>query len=315
MGAGLSTTVATATGVSSGLQVGLVLTAVGLGFRHGIDWDHLAALTDITGSQERRSQSMVLATMYALGHALMVFALGTLAIVAAAEVPDWLDDAMGRVVGVTLLALGIYVIVALVRRGRDFRMRSRWMLVFAGARRAARWASGLRARSGDVVVVTHDHDHGDDHGHEHGEAGRAYAHADGASGMGVVLAPHRHGHVHRHVGTVPEDPFPSYGRSTAFGVGVLHGIGAETPTQILLFLAAARAGGAVAGVILLLCFIVGLLASNSVVAVTAAIGLFGASRSFPVYAAVSIVAAAFSVAIGILFVLGRATLLPSIFGG
>ena len=39
---------------------------------------------------------------------------------------------MGRVVGITLIALGVYVFVSLIRHGREFRMRSRWMLVFAG---------------------------------------------------------------------------------------------------------------------------------------------------------------------------------------
>ena len=35
---------------------------------------------------------------------------------------------MERIVGFTLILLGIYVLVGLVRHGREFRMRSRWML-------------------------------------------------------------------------------------------------------------------------------------------------------------------------------------------
>jgi high-affinity nickel-transport protein len=293
--------------VFAGVELGLALTAVGLGFRHGIDWDHLAALTDITGSQQRGRASMWLATMYAVGHALMVFVLGVVAIVASAEVPRWLDGFMGRVVGVTLLVLGIYMLVSLARRGRDFRMRSRWMLAFAGVRRAARW---VKSRSQPVIVVTHEHEHDHDHGHEH-------PHHSTASGDGTVttIAQHRHRHLHHHVGTLPDDPYPSYGTATAFGVGVLHGVGAETPTQILLFLAAARAGGAVAGVLLLLCFIAGLVTANTVVAATASLGLLGASRNFAVYATVSVVVAAFSLVVGSLFLLGRDPLLPTIFGG
>jgi high-affinity nickel-transport protein len=293
--------------VFGGVEVGLALTAAGLGFRHGIDWDHLAALTDITGSQQRGRESMWLATMYAIGHALMVFVLGVIAIVASAEVPTWLDGFMGRVVGVTLLMLGIYMLVSFARRGRDFRMRSRWMLAFAGVRRAARWAA---SRSHGVIVVTHEHEHDDHHGHEH-----VHHSAASADVTAPTIAPPRHRHVHHHVGTLPDDPYPSYGTTTAFGVGVLHGIGAETPTQILLFLAAARAGGALAGVLLLLCFIVGLVAANTAVAVTASLGLLGASRNFAVYATVSVVVATFSLVVGALFLLGRAPLLPPIFGG
>jgi high-affinity nickel permease len=103
---------------TTGLQAGLMLTAAGLGFRHGIDWDHIAALTDLTGSQASRRRSMFLATLYALGHALVVFVLGVLAITAIAQVPPWLDDAMSRIVGITLIALGTYMIVALARRAR-----------------------------------------------------------------------------------------------------------------------------------------------------------------------------------------------------
>ena len=86
--------IASALAGATGLRIGLVATVFGLGFRHGIDWDHLAAITDIAGAQETRRRSVVLATMYAIGHALVVFVLGALAIVLSAQVPEWLDDAM-----------------------------------------------------------------------------------------------------------------------------------------------------------------------------------------------------------------------------
>jgi len=299
--------------VNTGLELGIVVTAAGLGFRHGIDWDHIAALTDITGSQERRARSVLVATMYAVGHAVMVFALGVLAIVASVEVPSWLDDAMTRVVGVTLLALGAYVLVSLVVQGRDFRMRSRWLLLFAATRRLVRLGR-RRTTSGEVVVITHDHEHDEHHGHDHHDHHDHVAVVHAHDNVATATL-RRHRHLHDHVGTVPTDPFPSYGGGTAFGVGVLHGIGAETPTQVLLFLAAARAGGTVAGITLLLCFIVGLVAANTVVAITAAVGLLGASRNFPLLATVSIVTAAFSLVIGAMFVLGRSAVLPPMLGG
>jgi len=296
--------------VNTGLEIGIVATAAGLGFRHGIDWDHIAALTDITGAQERRARSVLVATMYAVGHAVMVFALGVLAIVASFEVPSWLDDAMTRVVGVTLLALGAYVLVSLAVQGRNFRLRSRWLLVFAAVRRIVRLGR-RHATPGEVVVITHDHEHDEHHGHEHlDHVAVAHTH-DGAA----IATRQRHRHVHDHVGMLPTDVFPTYGGATAFGVGVLHGIGAETPTQVLLFLAAARAGGTVAGITLLLCFIVGLVAANTVIAITAAFGLVGASRNFPLLATVSVVTAAFSLVVGTLFVLGRSGVLPPMLSG
>jgi hypothetical protein len=49
---------------------------------------------------------------------------------------------MQHFVGGTLILLGVYVFYALARHGRDFRMRSRWMLIFGGVRRGYRWARG-----------------------------------------------------------------------------------------------------------------------------------------------------------------------------
>ena len=132
-------------GVDNAFHVGLLLTAFGFGFRHGIDWDHIAALTDITSSQEEPRRSMWFATLYALGHALVVFLLGFAAIVLAQRLPEGVDAVMERFVGATLLILGCYVFYALARHGRDFRMRSRWMLIFSGVRRGVHW---LRARAG-----------------------------------------------------------------------------------------------------------------------------------------------------------------------
>jgi len=298
-------------GTVGALSVGLVITAFGFGFRHGIDWDHIAALTDITGSQDEARRSMVLATMYALGHALVVLALGVAAIVAAERLPSSIDGAMERVVGATLLMLGVYVIVSLIRHGRDFRMRSRWMLVFSGVRRGIRWVRRPRGSDdniGDLVVIDHEHVH--DPAEPHPDAHRVEA----VAGAGRSLpAEHRHGH--RHIGSLPDDPFTNYGKPTAFGVGMLHGVGAETPTQVLLFLAAAGAGGATEGLLLLCCFLVGLLTSNSLIAAAGTFGFLGASRNWPVYVGVSVVTAVFSVVIGLVFLTGHATVLPAFFGG
>src|ERR1043166_6898689 len=123
-----------------GFRFGLLLSAFLFGFRHGIDWDHIAAITDITSSQEERRQAILFGTLYALGHALVIMSLGVAAIFAGKKLPAGLDQTMTRVVGATLVLLGVYVVVSLVRHGRDFRLRSRWMLIVAGVRKGYRWA-------------------------------------------------------------------------------------------------------------------------------------------------------------------------------
>jgi hypothetical protein len=319
----------------TGLRIGLVVTAFGFGFRHGIDWDHLAAIGDITGSQTSRRRSLRLATCYALGHAMVVLGLGLAAVLLSRRLPHGVDDVMERFVGASLVVLGVWVLVGLARRGRDFRLRSRWMLLFALGRSCIR--RRRRPARGDVVVVVHEHAHdpGATHHHHEGEhveaelvrAGEAAARAsvdafpsdaspsndaEHDDGRTPSVAPHRH--VHRHVARMPADPFGDYGTGTSFLVGMLHGVGAETPTQVLVFLTAAGVGGAGAGIVVLLAFIAGLLTSNSVVAVAGALGFASAARNFRAYAAVSIVTAVCSLAIGVLFVTGSASALPVISG-
>ena len=295
----LSTLAASTAG--AGFHVGLLATAYGFGFRHGIDWDHLAALTDITSSQDAPRRSMVLATLYALGHGVVVFVLGLAAILLSAELPDSVGSAMEHVVGATLILLGVYVMVSLVRHGRDFRMRSRWMLVIGGLRR-------LRPRRLEAVVIEHEHEHAADEAHGH-----THAHVHAHAGSPRDEGPHRH--PHRHVGQLPDDPFMTYGRPTAFFIGMLHGVGAETPTQMLIFLTAAGVGGKGAGVALLLAFLVGLLSSNTVVALAGAFGFLGSTRNWPLYATVSIITAVGSLVIGALFLFGHGSFLPTIFSG
>ncbi len=298
--------------------VTLLLGMVALGFRHGFDWDHIAAITDITSTTtaghaevdvpaaspvtphghdavemrghahehaargpgamhafgesrfaHEQRHAMALASLYALGHATVVVILGIIALSVGAILPDWVDPILEKVVGATLVLLGVWVIYSVVQyvRGKgEFRLRSRWMLVFDLARNA--WGA-LQARI---------------HGHEH----RPSAHAT------------------------------QYGPRTAFGVGMIHGIGAETGSQALLLAGIAGVTGTT-GIVILLAFVVGLLISNTLVAVVSASGFIGAQRMRILYVIVGAVAGLASLVIGVFFILGLGTALPDlqqlIFGG
>src|SRR5947207_3180714 len=147
--------------------LGFLITAFLFGFRHGIDWDHIAAITDITGSQDDRRSGMIFGTIYALGHALVVFLIGTGAILLGERLPRSVDTVMERIVGATLIVLGVYVFVALIRHGREFRLRSRWMLIFSGGRKLYRKVRGGPDR--DVSGGIGD-DHDDQPVHSHAKA-------------------------------------------------------------------------------------------------------------------------------------------------
>lgn len=289
-------------------QVGglaLLGTALTLGLRHGIDWDHIAAISDITstttnvgvtgsnlGEASRSTTSrstttavaappggfsfasmelraLWLASLYALGHALVVVVLGLAALYFEAILPDWIDPLLERVVGITLLLLGFWVVYSLVRfwQGEgDFRLQSRWMLVFGGARGS--W-NALQARL---------------HGHSHAGAAGNF-------------------HVHR---------VDQYGPGTAFGVGLIHGIGAETGTQVLLIAAVGGAANQGLGTAMLIAFVIGLLISNTAVALLTSTGFISASRAKTVYIAVGCLTAVFSLLVGSYFTLGIGDQLPDL---
>jgi ABC-type nickel/cobalt efflux system permease component RcnA len=290
---------------TKGFGIGALVAALWLGFQHGIDWDHIAAITDITSSQEERRQSLVLGTLYAAGHGLVVLLIGSAAILAGRSLPESVDNVMTRIVGVTLLLLGVYVVYSLIRHGRDFRLRSRWMLIFAGVRRGRRWVrERVGARERVVARVG-------------GPLQEGHA-ASGSEGVDPSLWHHGHhgrpGH-HHHARPEREDMFSNYTKRTAFVVGMIHGVGGETPSQVIIFTTAAGIGGGALGVVVLVAFLVGLFSSNTMITVGSAFGYLRATRHFAIYATVGVLTAVFSLTIGTIFVLGDTSILPSIMGG
>jgi high-affinity nickel-transport protein len=282
--------------------------ALVFGFRHGFDWDHLAALTDLTGSQSTPRRSMWLATLYALGHAATVVALGGVAILFAERVPESVDLVMERLVGVSLLGLGGWMAWTAWRTRGAPPLRSRWMLLIDAVGRVM---ARRRSAAGEVVVIEHSHPH------DHRHLLHAHAHPDEAhpatSAPGDTIV--QHAHVHRHVAVAPPDPFGRYSSRSAVGVGVLHGIGAETPTQLLVFAAAANATDRPASLALLLCFVVGLVAANTLVAGAATLGFRRVLTQRYVALGLATTTAVFSFAVGGLLLAGRSAVLPPLLGG
>jgi hypothetical protein len=298
--------------------IGVLVTGFVLGIRHGIDWDHIAAISDITSTtaaagiaeaaheEQHRSvsgphhghggaveirahdagpgaatlapaatisrrrifgaeqfEAVRLGTLYALGHGAVVIALGIAALSFGALLPGWLDPIMARIVGLTLIGLGAWVLYSVVRYARDgesFRLRSRWMLAFDGVRYSWR---RLQARL---------------HGHEH---------------------------------TEPLE-MSSYGPRTAFGVGMIHGIGAETGTQVLLIAAVGGAASSGLGIPMLLAFVLGLLTSNFAIVVLTSVGFVASQTRERIYVVVGLIAGLFSLVLGSIYLFGMDAIVPAI---
>ena len=124
-----------------------------------------------------------------------------------------------------------------------------------------------------------------------------------------------HVHPHSHVVPAPSDPFTEYGIATCFGIGMIHGVGAETPSQVVLFTTAAGVSGAFGGVWVLVAFVVGLLLGNTILVAASASGFSGSQRLPVTYMVLAAATAVVSLAVGALYLSGRADLLPSFLGG
>lgn len=278
---------------TTGLGIGLMVSALLLGLRHGVDWDHIAAITDLSVTQESPRRGLVLGLLYASGHGLVVLAIGAVTIAAGRSLPTGVDEFMGRLVGATLILLGGYVLWSLWAHRDGFRMQSRWMLVIGGVRRVVHRLHNER-------TIEHEHPH----------AAQVDIHHAGAGTPDAEAPVHSHAHAHS-----PDDLAADYGPRAAFVVGMLHGVGAETPTQVVTFLAAAEAGGTGAGLTVLVTFLVGLFISNTAITLGATYGFKEAMQRPRVQMSLGAVTAVMSLVIGVLFVLGIDAVLPAFFAG
>ncbi|MGH9552817.1 MAG: hypothetical protein ACRD3W_25785 [Terriglobales bacterium] len=98
---------------------------------------------------------------------------------------------------------------------------------------------------------------------------------------------------------------------TAFGIGVIHGFGAETGTQVLLIAAVGGSTHAL-GSLILLSFILGLLISNTVVAILTCVGFTNSLRFKPLLVITSVLTGMFSLIIGGIFASGNGNVLPDL---
>ena len=238
----------------------LPLLALTVGIKHGVDWDHIAAIMDITAAQRSRREGIFLSFLYAVGHASVVAAIATAALLVGLTLPPGIDSLMEKFVGATLLILGFYVLYS-IHRG-ELRLMPRWAIVV-----------NTLLRVYDLVMAR------------------------------LTGTPARRRSVWR-----------GYGGSSAYLIGMVHGIGAETPTQVMLFSLALTAGTAAESelaVLLIISFVTGLVVTNTLMGILGAYGI-ATTRRGALYRGVALLVGVFSLALGALFLLGGSSLLPGL---
>jgi high-affinity nickel-transport protein len=241
------------------VPLALAATSFALGARHGLDWDHIAAITDLTaprrdGSAAAGRRGLALSFWYCTGHGLVLAVLGALVLLLGVGLPAGLDAAFELLVGLTLVTLGGVVLHQLGRYRSDYRYTGRISLVVGALRRG--WARARRREvPGDLLDVD---------------------------------------------------------RRGAFLVGLLHGTGAETPTQIALFAAAGASGSAAAAALILGAFVSGLVLADLGIAAAWLSGVLGSRRAPRVQVVLGAVTGVASLTLGLLILTGHSTVVPAL---
>ncbi|HTT17760.1 MAG TPA: hypothetical protein VMG82_02375 [Candidatus Sulfotelmatobacter sp.] len=189
-----------------------------LGARHGLDCDHIAAISDLVNLEKGMRRSLRLGLSYVAGHSLVIAVLGAAAISLQLTLPPAIDIWMGRMAGATLIAFSMYIGFTLLRvrpQHHHFHARSRVVLFID----AIRWLLFRLHRLIDRDAPS------------------------------------------------PGESWNALGDRSSFVIGIVHGFGAETPTQLLLFLMAASIGGIAMGFLALLLFILGMALINTLLCV------------------------------------------------
>lgn len=242
-----------------------------LGFRHGFDYDHIAAISDLSAAPlldgataDSLARRLRPGMVYIAGHAATVCVLATLVLLFRLPMPAVLDRWAERLVGLTLLLLGV-VVLRRLGSAREHDHDSPWPTRLTLLANGALWLwwrlRGLFAQP-------------------MGEPPRAFA--------------------------------AGYRDRSSFLVGVLHGLGAETPTQILLFLLTAHLGGRALGFLGLACFLAGLVTMNTLMC-AAASGVLGRCLHHPRSRRLAgLVTVAYSLAMGLVFLAGASGSLPAL---
>ncbi|WP_199615776.1 HoxN/HupN/NixA family nickel/cobalt transporter [Paenibacillus alkalitolerans] len=175
-----------------------------LGFRHGMDMDHIAAITDMVGAETERKKQLLFGALYAAGHGGIVVVIGFAAISIGKRLSDGMMHAMEMAVGLTLVLLGGFIIFSLIKQRSEYRFKSRIQLI-------GELFEKLRGKTRE---------------------------RSSAMKLGVL---------------------------GSLGIGVIHGVGAETPTQVMLLSSTAQLRSEWLALLQLLLFAFGTLAATLLV--------------------------------------------------
>jgi high-affinity nickel permease len=317
-----------------GGTIGVLGAALALGIRHGIDWDHIAAITDITSTaasiEDEEAwlvrEPAVMLTDESHHERATVATLARAAVAVAAPAPH--THSLGEIAhrhngrwsptgptvsafvrkqrpalflgtmyalghGTMVVVLGLLALLAneflpdwidpIMERIVGATLIFLAIYLFYSVIQFFRAGEEFRLRSRWMLVFA------------------------GVRNMWGALRARVFHREHEHVHEAQQ-----YGVKTAYAVGVIHGIGAETGTQVLVIATAVGAGSKAMGTAALGAFVLGLLISNSIVTVISTAGFVSSRRRQSIYVFAGLLAAVFSLFVGAFFLFREGGMLPDL---
>jgi len=305
-----------------GGSLGVLGGAFALGLRHGIDWDHIAAITDITSTTAAAHEADehwlieepgVLLTDESdhaareLVHRRPIAGAGTAVAAHAVE-------RRAHTSPLSVSQRRAIFLASLYAIGHGTMVTALGLLALLAAEFLPSWIDPVMERVVGVTLVLlaaylfyslYGYFRGNGEFRLRSRWMLIFAGARNVGNWFWAKARGRHEHAHDH-------GVDQYGPRTAYAVGLVHGIGAETGTQVLIIATAVGAGTKLMGVAALLSFVVGLLVSNSFVTVATAAGFVSARKRQVVYVLAGLLAAVFSLVIGLIFLAQAGGMLPDL---
>ncbi|MFB4164092.1 High-affinity nickel-transporter [Alteribacillus sp. JSM 102045] len=220
--------------------ISFAFLAVFIGMKHGMDGDHVAAIADMVGTENKRKKQVSLGVMYAFGHGLIVLFIGLVTIIFGANLPSKAQMFIEMMVSFTLILLGGMILYSIFQQKKDFEYKSRIKMV---SEFALKYINKSKDANLNVTPI----------------------------GAGIV---------------------------GAFVIGIIHGIGVESPTQLAIITNAAGINNLTAALLQLTLFVSGLLISTILITFLLSWGFIKASLKKKIYIILGSVTGIYSISLG-----------------
>jgi hypothetical protein len=160
-------------GINDATPVGVLLLGLVIGLRHAMEADHVAAVSTILASSDRKlRRAPILGALWGLGHTATLFVAGLIVLLLAISIPEKVSGTLEFGVGMMLVFLGATTLTGF-KAGK-----------FLQGMFKRHTHQHIHVHEDTGVVHSHEHDH---HDHRHGHKSIIVGMIHGMAGSGALL--------------------------------------------------------------------------------------------------------------------------------